>query len=102
MDSITEEMGMIFKKQVLELAASEHDVRTLNRRLIEYIVVADEETEAEMKELVVQLLLFCRQNVASLDAISSAMALAIYMTHNPDSPMCMIDGAGVSGLPRFH
>ena len=102
MDSIAEEVGMVFKKQVLELATSEQDVITLNRKLIEYIVVADEETEAEMKELVVQLLLFCRQIGAGFDVISSAMALAIYMMHNPDSPMCMIDGVDVLGLPRVH
>jgi len=97
-------MGLLkFTKQLLELANTEYDVNILNKKLIEYIVVSDEETENEMKDLVVKLLLLCRQYGSPLDVISSALALAIYMTHNPDSPMCMTDGiAAIPNLPKIH
>lgn len=93
---------MDFRKQILELANTEHDVRVLNKKLIEYIVVNDEETENEMKELVVQILILCRQFGSPLDAVSSALALAIYMTHNPDSPMCMMEGLKAPRIPKVH
>lgn len=91
-----------FKKQILELANTEQDIRILNKKLIEYIVVTDEETENEMKELVIHILILCRQFGSPLDAVSSALALAIYMSHNPDSPMCLIEGLKVPNIPKVH
>jgi len=90
-------------KQLLELANTEYDVQILNKKLIDFIVVSDEETERDMKDLVIQILLLCRQYGSPLDVVSSALSLAIFMTHNPDSPMCMLEDIKLfPNFPKVH
>lgn len=78
-------------RQLLELSNSEDDIRILNRRLIDLMIMMDPEIQPTMQTILTKILMLLHQQYSDqLDAVTTALATAIYMIHNPDSPLCML------------
>jgi len=75
------------------MANDEQDIRTLNTKLVDFIVHPSQSPHLKIfQQLIVDILLLCRnQEELSASSVRSALATALFMIQSKGSAVCMLD-----------